>query len=385
MSFVFTDSSFINETKEKIKNAQGVWVRIARELKYKADVAMEEEPLSVTQAKSPASSGNPHDYFSEGPYWWPNPEDPDGPYIRRDGEYNPDRFDTHRNMVEDMSRNVLVLAQAGYYLDNEAYTERAVEHIKVWFLNEDTMMNPHLEYGQAIRGVCEGRGIGIIETRILMSVVFAGCFIRESGKYDGEISQLKQWFAQYLKWLNESEKGIEEKMWFNNHGIWWTAQALSFAAFTDNKPLMEEFYDHYKKNIISKQLNSDSAFGDELGRTRSYTYSLFSLQACAIICEIARTQGVDLWSYETEDGRSLKRAYEFIYPGFENIFTWKYNQISLHECFSESLGFQLAGLRFNKPEYEQPNGVRRKDKYLINTSSELGSPALLPGFACYDD
>jgi len=384
MSFVFTDSDFIYETKRKIKEKQGIWSRIACELKYKADLAMEEEPLAVTQVKSPAVSGNPHDYFSEGPYWWPNPDDPNGPYIRRDGEFNPNRFDNHRNMIEKMSRTVLVLAQAGYFLDKPKYTKRAVKHIKVWFLNRATMMNPHLEYGQAIRKVCDGRGIGIIESRILMSVIHAAGFIAECGKFDKELVQLKKWFEKYLKWLNESEKGIDEREWHNNHSIWWTAQALAFAAFTDNKKIMVECYDRYKSHIIGKQLNADSAFEDELGRTRAYTYSLFSLQACAVICEIAHTYGVDLWSYETADGRSLKKSFEFMYPAFENMFTWKHQQISLHQCFSESLGFQLASLRFNKPEYEKANGVRRADKYLINTASELGNCALLPGFACYE-
>ncbi len=78
---------------------------------------------------------------------------------------------------------------------------------------------------------------------------------------------------------------------------------------------------------------------------------MFSLRACATICEIARTYGIDLWNYETEDKRSLKKSFEFMYPAFENMFTWQYQQISTHECFGESLAFQLAALRFNKPEY----------------------------------
>ncbi len=384
MSFVFTDSNFIYEIKEKINQGSGVWGQVVYELKYKADIAMNDELLAVTQVKSPAVSGNPHDYFSEGPYWWPNPQDPDGPYIRRDGEINLARFDTHRVMLEKMCNNVIVLAQAGYFLGEDKYTERAIKQIEMWFLDSETMMNPHLEYGQAIRGLCDGRGIGIIETRMLMAVVHAAGFIAESGKYEKEITGLKEWFAKYLKWLNESKKGIEERDWFNNHSIWWTAQALSFAAFNDDNAMMSKCYELYKHHIIDKQLNVDSAFEDELGRTRSYTYSLFSLKASSIICEIAYNYGVDLWNYETEDGRSLKKSFEFMYPGFENMFTWKYQQISLHQCFEESLAFQLASLRFNKPEYEAANKERRINKYLINNESEIGSCVLFPGFNWYE-
>ncbi len=385
MSFIFTDNNFVYQTKEKINAQKGVWRRIARELKYKADEALKEETMSVTFAKSPAASGNIHDYFSEGLYWWPDPKCPQGPYIRRDGQINPDRFTNHRDMMEKMSKTVLILAQAGYFLDNPEYTERAAKHIRTWFLNEDTMMNPHLEYGQAIRGVCEGRGIGIIETKDLLGVIHAANFMEETCGYDDEIRNLKKWFGSYLKWLNESPKGIEEREWYNNHAIWWTAQALAFAAFTDNKKLMLECYDRYKNNIIGKQLNSDSAFEDELGRTRSYTYYLFSLDASSIICEIALTHGVDLWSFQTSEGKSLEGAFEFIYPYFENLFLWKYKQISLHNCFNESLAFQLASVRLAKPHYEKMNGVRREGKYLIGNTGELGSPALLPGFTSFCD
>ncbi|MDD4688970.1 MAG: alginate lyase family protein [Eubacteriales bacterium] len=384
MSFVLTDNDFIYETKRKIQENAGVFGRVKLELQYMADLAMMEEPLSITQIPSPAASGNPHDYFSEGPYWWPDPQNPDGPYIRRDGEHNPDRFDGHRIMLEKMCKNVLVLAQAGYFLDKPRYTRKAVKMIKVWFLNRTTRMNPNLEYGQAIRGVCDGRGIGIIETKVLISVVHAAGFIAESGKYDKEIDGLKEWFAKYLKWLNESEKGIEEREWFNNHSIWWTAQALDFAAFTDNKKLMVECYDRFKEKVVGKQLNDDSAFEDELHRTRSYSYYLFSLSACAVICEIAHTYGVDLWNYKSPDGKSLKGAFEFMFPYFKNMFGWEYQQISINECLNESLAFQLASLRYKIPEYEKPNGLRRKDKYLVNNISDVGSPVLLPGFSCYE-
>lgn len=33
-------------------------------------------PWSVTFHPSPAASGNPHDFYSEEPYWWPDPKIP---------------------------------------------------------------------------------------------------------------------------------------------------------------------------------------------------------------------------------------------------------------------------------------------------------------------
>ena len=52
--------------------------------KYLAEI-----PVTVTAASSPRSAGGKHDFFSEGDYWWPDPRNPDGPYIQRDGMTNP--------------------------------------------------------------------------------------------------------------------------------------------------------------------------------------------------------------------------------------------------------------------------------------------------------
>lgn len=380
MSFVFTEEDFILKTKELINKKTGIYSRISAELKYKADNALYEAPVAVTFAKSPAASGNIHDYFSEGPYWWPDPQNPGGPYIRRDGETNLDRFTAHRSMLEKMSANVLILAQAGYFLDKPEYTQQAVNQLRIWFLDKETCMNPHLEYGQAIRGVCQGRGIGIIETKDLLAVVHAADFISMSGEYNLDIEELKEWFRKYLKWMNESDKGIEERDWYNNHSVWWTAQALAYAVFTGNKQIAAQCCERYKNVIIPGQLNKDSAFDDELKRTRSYTYYLFILDAASIICETARNIGIDLWSYETDDGKSLKKAFEFIAPAYENIFMWKYPQINMRQCFEDRLSFQLASVRLSKPDYEKMNDMRRHGRYLICHTCELGSLALLPGF-----
>jgi Alginate lyase len=52
---------------------------------------------------SRVSAGGLHDYFSEGDYWWPDPKNPDGPYIQRDGQSNPANFDDHRKAMRRLS------------------------------------------------------------------------------------------------------------------------------------------------------------------------------------------------------------------------------------------------------------------------------------------
>lgn len=387
MSFVFLNESSAKQIKEKMQSGEGVWEDVRFELRRRADACMLLGPWSVVYQKGKAKSGDIHDYYSEAPYWWPDPENPNGPYIRRDGEYYPDGFKNHREQMEKMSDAVLYLSLAGYYLNEVKYMERAVYILQTWFLNEETKMNPHLEYAQAIQGICDGRGIGIIDTNKLIQVIHAAGYISQLTAYEDTINGLKEWFGDYLHWMNTSEKGLEEKNHFNNHSNWWNAQVAAFAAFSGKETLLNECFDKYKNDILPNQLNSECAFEDELTRTRSYTYCLFNLEACAITCEIAYYQGVDLWHFQTPDQKSIEKAIDFMLPYIENPFLWKYEQIH-GEGFSDKLALQLGALRLNRAEYEKINKLRRDNyRYIpsVNSlnphASRLGPLVLMSGFS----
>src|SRR4051794_40275948 len=82
-----------------------------REIKA-ADAMLSDEPITVTAAHSPRSTGGEHDFFSEGDYWWPDPASPEGPYIQKDGMTNPDNFVEHRHAMIRMSIHVATLTSA---------------------------------------------------------------------------------------------------------------------------------------------------------------------------------------------------------------------------------------------------------------------------------
>ena len=67
----------------------------ARVLKAANDF-LKEAPITITASVSPRSAGGVHDFFSEGDYWWPDPQNPNGPYIQRDGMSNSNNFVDHR-------------------------------------------------------------------------------------------------------------------------------------------------------------------------------------------------------------------------------------------------------------------------------------------------
>lgn len=369
MSYLFIKPEEINQIKENLNREP----ELMYHLKNKADKLMQTPPLSVTFHKSPAASGNIHDYFSEGPYWWPDEKNPDGPYVRRDGEMNPNRFNYHFDDMQTLSNAVVGLAQAGLFLENEAYFKKAVSLADTWFVSEKTKMSPHLEYGQAVRGICDGRSIGIIDTTQLIKVVSGLNLIEESGKFRDEIQLIKNWFRDYVYWMNHSEKGLEEKHYFNNHANWWNTQAAVFSAFVNDEELLRECFRAYQNNIISNQTNENGAFSDELTRTISYFYTLFNLEACAIICELAYHKGIDLWNAETEEGKGIKKSIAFFKPFYENPFLWPYQQLNSHKgVMREWLPMRLGALRLQDCELRSANEFRREDIKPFTTNCYLG-------------
>ena len=143
---------------------------LRRHILAEAIWALQQEPLTVTARTSPRSAGGPHDFFSEGDYWWPDPQNPAGPYVQRDGQTNPANFTDHRLAMIRFSRVVGALASAYKITGDEKYVRHAQRHLRAWFLNPATLMSPSLLYAQAIQGRFTGRGIGIIDTIQLLEV-----------------------------------------------------------------------------------------------------------------------------------------------------------------------------------------------------------------------
>src|SRR2546430_1506159 len=91
---------------------------------------LNEPPVTVTAASSPRSAGGKHDFFSEGDYWWPDPNNPDGPYIQRDGMTNPDNFVAHRRAMIALSVQVPALAAAWLLTKDKRFAAHAARHLR---------------------------------------------------------------------------------------------------------------------------------------------------------------------------------------------------------------------------------------------------------------
>jgi hypothetical protein len=313
-----------------------------------------ESPVTVTASTCPRSSGGPHDFYSEGDYWWPNPADPHGPYIQRDGMTNPANFVDHRRAMVRMSIHVATLTAAWRITHDRKYADHAVDHLRAWFVADATRMNPNLQFAQAIKGVSTGRGIGIIDTIHLVEVARAASLLeKDKILTGGDLASTRQWFIDYLHWMTTSKNGLDEKKAANNHGTCWVMQAAAFATFAGDQKDFAECRARFKQVLLPDQLAADGSFPRELKRTKPYGYSLFNLDAMATICQILSTPADDLWHYSTPDGRSMQKAMQFMYPFIKDKSKWPGNADVMFWEFwpvrSSSLLF--GGIALNEPKY----------------------------------
>lgn len=288
-----------------------------------ADNVMRELPVTVTLSACERSAGGKHDFYSEGDYWWPDPSNPDGPYIQRDGQTNPQNFVAHRHAMIRLSKIIGALASAYTITGDEKYVRSAIPHLKAWFVDTVSMMNPSLLYAQAIKGRATGRGIGVIDTIHLMEVAQGISTMEGSRVFDKVLlRQIESWFANYLRWLTTHQYGQDEMNAENNHGTCWVMQVASFSKLTENDSLINFCKERFKNVLLPNQMAQDGSFPRELRRTKPYGYSLFNLDAMAMICQILSSEKDNLWTYETSDGKSIKKGIEFLYPYIKNKEQW---------------------------------------------------------------
>jgi hypothetical protein len=293
----------------------------------KANQTLYEKPVTVTAFVSPRSAGGIHDFFSEGDYWWPDPNNPDGPYIQRDGQTNPDNFVEHRKAMIRLSEIVGSLASAYVITKDEKFAVHAFSHARAWFADTATMMNPSLNFAQAIKGRVTGRGIGIIDTIHLIEVAQGLNRIQNSSSIDKKILMtIKDWFSKYLEWLTSHQYGIDEMNARNNHGTCWVMQVAAFARFTGNQELTELCQERYKTVLLPNQMAADGSFPEELRRTKPYGYSLFNLDAMVMVCKILSDDNDNLWLYQTKDGKNIEKGIRFLYPYIQNKNNWPFKE-----------------------------------------------------------
>jgi beta-galactosidase len=289
-----------------------------------ASSALQQEPVTITSFPAKLSEGGLNDFYSNGDYWWPDPTKPNGlPYIRRDGETNPENFSQHRLAVKALRDSVAALAAAYKITQEERYVAKAVKLLQVFFLDEKTRMHPHLNFAQAVPGVSPGRGIGIIDTLHIIEVPVAVKAMEGCAAFPAHMGKdLRKWFADFANWMVTSENGKEEAAAKNNHSVAFYTQLAVFADFTQDQEKLTACRKQYREVFLPNQMAEDGSFPLELARTKPYGYSIFQLDNMTLLCQVLSNLEDNLWSFQLPDGRSIGKAVSYLYPFLKDKKSW---------------------------------------------------------------
>jgi hypothetical protein len=354
--FAGWDYDHLKMVKKELRDTTSLYYPAFHELMGEAEDALTKGPFSVTYKEMMPPGGTKNDYMSQGPYWWPDTTKPDGlPFIRRDGIRNP-RAGLDRDQLGNMMDATSTLSLAWYFTGEKKYAGRAADLLKVWFIDPETKMNPHLEYAQSIPGITSGRGIGIIDIRGMHSLVDAITLLESSGAIDpADLKQIKEWFSDIFVWLTTSKNGKDEDDYKNNHSVAYDVIVSSIARFLGNEEYTARKISEMQARRIDPMIESDGRQPEELIRTNAFGYSVSNLRNFFDAGETGLKVGVDIFTYTNPEGGSLRKALDFLagYIGREQ--EWEWQQISGFRGSENNLGLLIrrAARYYDEPQYKK--------------------------------
>jgi hypothetical protein len=347
------DANRLVALKKKVQQQDAPTIQLVSALRKQADELLNMKPVSVTDKAFTPASGDKHDYMSQAPYFWYDSSKPNGlPYIRKDGVRNPEinKITDHR-VLSELDNSCRTLALAWYLTGEEKYAAKAASLLRHWFLNEATKMNPNLNFAQAIPGINNGRGIGIIETIALTGIADAVALLKGSKALTNEDNQsIQQWYTQYLNWMLTSKNGNEEHAAKNNHGTWFYVQSIDFALFTGNLTKAKELIEESKKRMDS-QIDKEGKMQLELDRTNGLGYSTFNTQAWFRVATLAQHAGINMWQYVNAQGAGIRTALDWLLPYALGQKKWTYQQITEYKKNNIYVLLLQAAAVYKEPTY----------------------------------
>ncbi len=349
-TFLLSPTQYI-KNKQKLKRPISKWEKqTVAKLRKTAEAKMQEGPWSVMDKKNVPPSGDKHDFISYSTYFW---QRPDNSWEWRDGQVNPALLSPDTENFYKMCGTVEILGNAGYLLDEKKYFKRAAFLIRHWFLNPASKMNPNMNFTSGIPGKCTGRGVGIHRMKMLVKVLDVIGILPPECWTSRDQKEMEKWIREYMNWALNSKLGKDEKNAKNNHATYYASHIVLCALFIGDKSFAKEFAEKYYKEQLVFQIMPDGLMPQEIKRTKPYHYVLYNLKGMSILAELVRNMGgMDIYNYQTQDGRSLKKAFEWIIPYQKSKKKWprKDTPIKLHEVI---IPFRLASLRYKSPYFEK--------------------------------
>ncbi|MDF2698609.1 MAG: hypothetical protein K0Q49_165 [Haloplasmataceae bacterium] len=323
---------------------------------------------SVTTKANIPPSNDVHDYVSLATYYWPNPNTEDGfPYIQKDGIANPDGINYDKDKLRRLAYLVYHSGLLFLLTDQLKYYELLKKHCYNWFIDENTKMNPNLNFGQFIPGLVDGRAEGIIDYSanfsyaLHMITLLSQFNLIETDLLNG----IKSWHKSFKKWLVESEIGKKESLAQNNHGTFYDFSLLVINIFLEDNEAVINKSANFLEERINRQIMQDGSLPKETARTKSKSYTFMGLKGMLDFAELVKEFDINLLN--TKVNLCVDWLYNLAIISHDS---WPFTQIT---PFDEGINIQfihqiskLYGNKYyNKSTFKIENIINKVPYYLF--------------------
>ena len=432
---ILTNMSVLKSIRKRIASRDDTLAHAAALLKIDAEDAMTAQswtegagPWSVMNQSAIAPSHNRHDYFSTAKYCWPcnticnatienitgndckawksgsdyHPQKCNNstglPWLCHDGYANPINDHLGRGLWDSLYYTVPTLALSAFMTDNATQARRAALLTRTWFVEESSRMNPNLEFAQAIPGINNGTGGGIIDFsdhHKLLDILDAMTMLQASS--DTHVSQtwsesdaeaLRQWVIDFKVWLNASHHAHQEQGSSNNHGTWFDVMASGLAVYTKDTQGVRQLCDSFLRDRLAVQVQPAGASVEHGGpnagalpmedsRTNSQSYHSMDADGLLILAQLCaqtpnapdvihtstpcfdwKKRSKHKWYSPCKDNSSLRVTLadvpDWAAPYAANVTAWPFRQITSYEYpYYWAHVFRRAANLFHNATYER--------------------------------
>ena len=286
--------------------------------------------MVATSSDGVRPTSDPHDYVSIGTYWWPNPKTADGlPFVRRDGETSPvlDRYD---RLKWDLHCDGLSTFAAAQRL-GEDYQSAIDSWVNAWYIDPATRMNPHLRHAQFCPGHDAGRMVGCIDFTVRLPR-FVECLRRCLPISTVATTPLaegtKGWWQDFFDWLIRPEVRRWHAAANNNLGIYYDRSVIYLALWLGHDALAENSLRGVLTERVGRQIQADSRLPHELGRTRSYDYTLMTDSGFVDLAVLGDSCGINLFEESLPDSGSIASSVDWVWKQAASQAPWPEKQIA---------------------------------------------------------
>lgn len=364
-----------NSKSKKIKSQINNLVSMANKLlKVKNYPTVTDKTILVSKGE------NKHDFASMTPYLWSDPSSKSG-YIVKDGVDNPERlnskkFDAVRlnKMVSDLNTLSIAYAITG----NKAYAKQATNFLKVWFIDNQTKMNPNMKYAEIFvnsKGETYFSGSSMISAIPFISVV-NDIYLIENSKYlsSNDNKALKEWFGAFANWLLAQKPGGLDRLRIDNHGTWLQAELATFYEFAGQYDKALNALKAVGPDAIFPQIKKNGKIPSALIRTKSVAYTEFNLEAFITLATMGEKLGVPIWNYVSPNGGSIKGGIDYLDKYLLGEESWPYQNIKGKDVEQPSNKIFMLYLAMAYKQYKKPVYLQTILKY---TNNDIGYRYLL--------